>query len=399
MDAQAMRGATDCFDGLEDPRVVGRCDHNLIDIVMIALVATMGDTDDWQEVAMFGRVHHDWFATFLELPNGIPSPDTFERLFARLDPGQMNTCFERWITHLDRLVNPLPGSDDGEVESTRTIAIDGKTLRGSNKARGTTEQKPLHLVSAWSHEAKLVLGQVKCNEKSNEITAIPELLEMLDLPGATVTIDAMGCQRAIAQKLHENKADYALALKDNHQTLHTQAVLLLAEADDDTTPITHETHRTDERGHGREETRVYTTVTLNKHTTHRIDDATRDDWPGLNAIGRVVSTRTVKGACGGTTTQHRYYLLSDPDAKHFAQSVRGHWGIENSAHWVLDVTFGEDANRTSKDHGPENLAILRRLAMNLFRANRDRNKIALKNQRKMIGWDITTVQTLLNGVF
>ena len=208
----------------------------------------------------------------------------------------------------------------------------------------------------------------------------------------------MGCQKAIAQKLHENKAYYALALKDNHKQLHTQAVLLMGEADDAEASLTQATHRTDERGHGREETRIYTTVQLNKHTTHRVDDAARDDWPGLNAIGKVVSTRTVKDK---TTTQHRYYLLSDPDVKHFAKSMphpRG-WGIENSAHWVLDVTFGEDANRTSKDHGPKNLATLRRLAMNLFRANRDRNKIALKNQRKMIGWDMNTVQALLNGVF
>lgn len=389
MDAQAMRDATDLFDELEDPRVVGRCDHRLIDIVMIALVATMGDTDDWQEVAMFGRLHQGWFKKFLELPGGIPSPDTFERVFARLDPAQMNRCFERWITHLDALVNP---ASDGR----RTIAIDGKTLRGSNKARDTTDQKPLHMVSAWGQQSRLVLGQVAVDDKSNEITAIPELLDMLDLPGCTVTIDAIGCQKEIAQKLHANKADYALALKDNHQTLHTQAALLMAEADDEDTTLKHATHRTDERGHGREETRVYTTVTLDDQTTHRVDEATRQAWPGLNAVGRVVSTRAVKGE---TTTQHRYYLLSDSDVKHFAKSVRGHWGIENSAHWVLDVTFGEDANRTSKDHGPENLAILRRLAMNLFRANRDRNKIALKNQRKMIGWDINSVQELLNGVF
>ena len=391
MDAQAMRDATDFFADLQDPRVVGRCDHRLIDIVMITLVATMGDTDDWEEIVLFGRHHHDWFKTFLELPHGIPSADTFARVFARLDPAQMNACFERWITHLARSLD-----SDGEAASTKTIAIDGKTLRGSNKARDSTDQKPLHLVSAWAQESRLVLGQVRCDEKSNEITAVPELLEMLDLGGSTVTLDAMGCQRDIAQKLHENKADYALALKDNHKTLHTQATLLMAEADDQDTTLIHATHRTDERGHGREETRVYTTVRLNDQTTHRISDATRKDWPGLCAVGRVVSTRTIKGKA---TTQHRYYLLSDPDVKRFAKAVRGHWGIENSAHWVLDVTFGEDANRTSKDHGPENLAILRRLSLNLFRVNREKTKISMKCQRKMIGWDINNVQTLLNGVF
>ena len=391
MDAQAMRDATDFFADLQDPRVVGRCDHRLIDIVMITLVATMGDTDDWEEVVLFGRHHRQWFETFLELPHGIPSADTFARVFARLDPAQMHACFERWITHLARSLD-----DDGQAASTKTITLDGKTLRGSNKARDSTDHKPLHLVSAWAQQSRLVLGQVRCDDKSNEITAIPELLDMLDLEGSTVTLDAMGCQKDIAQKLHESKADYALALKDNHKTLHTQATLLMAETDDPDTTLKHQAHRTDERGHGREQTRVYTTARLNDQTTHRISDATRGDWPGLCAVGRVVSTRTEKGK---TTTQHRYYLLSDPDVKHFAASVRGHWGIENSAHWVLDVTFGEDANRTSKDHGPENLAILRRLSLNLFRVNREKTKLSMKCQRKMIGWDINTVQTLLTGVF
>ena len=235
-----------------------------------------------------------------------------------------------------------------------------------------------------------------CDEKSNEITAIPGLLDLLDLPGATVTIDAMGCQKEIVRELHENKADDALALKDNHETPHTLAVLLMSEAEDEQSPVRMKTHRTDGRGHGREEMRVYSVVKLGKQTTHRVSDEVRAAWPGLNAIGKAVDTRTSKGQ---TATHTRYYLLSDPDVKRFAESARGHWGIENSAHWVLDVTFGEDANRTSKDHGPENLAILRRLAMNLFRANRERTKISLKNQRKMIGWDINTVQQLLNGVF
>ncbi len=201
----------------------------------------------------------------------------------------------------------------------------------------------------------------------------------------------MGCQRAIAQQLHEKKADYVLALKDNHPTLHTQAILLLAEADDEPVMFKPATLCTDERSRGRHEVRTYTTVKLNARTSHRI---VRDPWPGLNAVGRVVSERTVKGK---TTTQTRYYLLSaaDADVERFAKAVRGHWGIENSAHWVLDVIFGEDANRTSKDHAPENLAILRRLAMNLFRANRKRTNVALKNQRKKIGWNIDFVTELL----
>lgn len=391
MDVEAWRDAVELFEDLDDPRVVGRCKHQLTDIVMIALVGLIGPCEDWEDVAEFGRAYEGWFKRFLALPNGIPSHDTFARVFGLIDPACMHACFERWLTFLVRSLDR-----DGEEASTKTIAIDGKTLRSSNAAKGTGDQPPLHLVSAWAHESGLVLGQVATDEKSNEITAIPELLDMLDLPGVTVTIDAMGCQKDIAQQLHENKADYALALKDNHKTLHTQAVLLMAEADDEQGPIPGATHRTDERGHGREETREYTTVTLNDQTTHRIDEATRKDWPGLCAIGRVVSTRREKGK---TTTQHRYYLLTDPDVKRFAKAVRGHWGIENRLHWVLDVTMGEDQSRTSKDHGPENLAILRRLALNLLRMAREQTKKTMKKMRNRIGYGVSYLEELLNAVF
>jgi len=293
------------------------------------------------------------------------------------------------MTHLYALLNPESGG-------RRAIAIDGKTLRGSNKARGSGGQNTLHLVSAWAQDARLVLRQVACDDKSNEVTAIPELIETMDLEGCTVTIDAMGCQKQIARKLHEKQADYALALKENHEKLHRQAAMLMMEADDGYDGLTGSTYRTQERTRGRDEVRTYTTVRLNVKTSHRLTPEVLAVWPGLQAIGRVVGERTIKGE---TTTKTRYYLLTDDDVKHFAQAVRGHWGIENSAHWVLDVTFGEDANRTSKDHGPENLAILRRLAMNLFRVNKDRNKIALKRQRKRVGWEITFVEELLNGVF
>jgi len=395
MDVEAWRDAVDLFEDLDDPRVVGRCKHRLADIVMITLVGLIGPCEDWEDVVEFGRAYEDWFKRFLTLEHGIPSHDTFARVFGLLDPACMHTCFERWLTHLVRSLEA--GASGGTFGgSMKTIAIDGKTLRLSNAAQGEADRPPLHLVSAWAHESGLVLAQRACDEKSNEITAIPELLEMLDLEGVTVTIDAMGCQKAIAQKLRVNKADYALALKSNHARLHTQAVLLMSEADDLEASIQHATHRTDERGHGREETRVYTTVTLNDRTTHRVGDATREAWPGLEAIGRVVSTRTIKDK---TTTQTRYYLLSDPDVKHFAKSVRGHWGIENQLHWVLDVTMGEDGNRTSKDHGPENLAILRRLALNLLRMAREHTKKSMKKMRNRIGFGIDYLEELLNAVF
>lgn len=385
MDAESLGGVSRYFDGLDDPRVVGRCDHTLIDIVMIALVALLGECDDFNDVELFGNIHEAWFKRFLKLRNGVPSHDTFERVFARLCPKQMNACFERWVSHLYRAIT-------GEV---KTIAIDGKTLRSSASATGTdADQKPLHLVSAWAQEAKLVLTQVPCDQKSNEITAIPKLIEMMELNGCTVTIDAMGCQRDIARQLHEKQADYVLVLKGNHDTLYTQAILLLAEADEESEHFEVATHCTDERSRGRHEVRTYTTVKLDDRTSHRV---ARDHWPGLSAIGRVVAVRTIKGK---TTSQTRYFLISDRDAdvERFAKAARGHWGIENSAHWVLDVTFGEDACRTSKDHGPQNLAILRRLAMNLFRANRERTKISLKRQRKMVGWNPDTVIELLTHV-
>lgn len=394
MDVEAWRDAVDLFEDLDDPRVVGRCKHQLTDIVMIALVGLIGPCEDWEDVVEFGRAYEAWFKRFLELPHGIPSHDTFARVFGLLDPACMHVCFERWLTHLVRSLEADGSGTSGRA--MKTIAIDGKTLRSSNAAKGATDQPPLHLLSAWAHESGLVLGQVACDAKSNEITAIPELLDMLDLEGATVTIDAMGCQKMIARKLHENGADYALALKSNHAKLHTQAVLLMSEADDEDTPVTHATHRTDERGHGRQESRVYTTVALNERTTHRVDDATRAQWPGLVAFGRVVSTRTIKDQ---TTTQTRYYLLSNPDVKHFAQASRGHWGIENKLHWVLDVTMGEDANRTSKDHGPENLAILRRLALNLLRMAREQTKKTMKKMRSRIGFGIDYLAELLNAVF
>jgi len=382
MDAESLGGVTRYFEGLDDPRVVGRCKHRLIDIVMIALVALMGDCDDWEDVQMFGDIHASWFKKFLALPNGIPSHDTFERLFARLCPRQMNACFERWVSHL---CHALTGE-------SKTISIDGKTLRSSASARETDDdQRPLHLVSAWAQQSKLVLAQIPCDEKSNEITAIPQLIEMLELRGCTVTIDAIGCQQAIAERIHDKKADYVLALKDNQPTLHTQAILLLAEAEDQPKRYKPATHQTDERSRGRHEVRTYTTVKLGAKTSHRI---ARNHWPGLRAVGRVVSQRTVKDK---TTTETRYYLLSDAEAnvERFAAAARGHWGIENSAHWVLDVSFGEDANRTSKDNAPENLAILRRLAMNLFRANRKRTKRSLKGQRKIVGWNPDVVIELL----
>ena len=377
MDAKASRGISRYFETLEDPRIDRTKQHELNDIVMIAIVAVLADAESWTEVELFGKAKEQWFRRFLKLPNGIPSHDTFTRVFARLDPEQWNDCFMRWMRDLAHQMG------------VKTVSIDGKTLRASADA---AEGRPaVHMVSAWAQEARLVLGQVTCHEKSNEITAIPELLTLLELKGCIVTIDAMGCQREIAKQIVQDGGDYILALKDNQQTLHTDAALMLAEAEDQSQKFDLDDHTTEDEGHGRREHRHYTTLKLGNETWR----FAKDRWPGLKAIGRVIRQRTDK-TTGKTSTETCYYLMSVAmAAKRFASAVRGHWGIENSVHWVLDVTYNEDQSRCRKDHGAANFSVLRRLTMNLLRANRERTKMTMKAQRRKIGWDLSFLDDLL----
>lgn len=381
MDADRPRGVSRFFDGVEDPRIDRTKRHKLEDILMIALVAILGGAEAWTQVEMFGRAKRDWFAKFLDLPNGIPSHDTFGRVFARIDPQHLGRSFTRWVEHLaERL----------QVK-TKTIAIDGKTLRGS--ADPANGEPALHLLNAWAHETRLVLGQLACDGKSNEITAIGDLIAMLEIQGCVVTVDAMHTQKAVAEKIKKRGGDYVMALKENQRKLHDDAVLMLAEAEDApaSAKFTLDDHTTEDDGHGRIERRRYTTLSIDKHTWRLGPDR----WPGLKAIGRVVRDRTDK-TTGQTTTQTVYYLMSKPmDVRRFADAVRGHWGIENSVHWVLDVTFNEDRCRCRKDHSDANFALLRRLAINLLRANRDRTKLSMKAQRLRIGWDIPFLDELL----
>lgn len=378
MDAEAARGVTRFFDDLEDPRIHRTRAHRLSDIIMIAIVAVLGDAEHWTEVALFGRSKEAEFRRFLALPNGIPSHDTFNRVFNRLDPEQLNRCFMRWVRHL------------AEGLGVKTVALDGKTLRGSaDPANGAP---PLHLISAWAHEAGLVLGQIACEAKSNEITAVPELIAMLELKGCVVTVDALNTQRDTAEAILAAESDYVMALKTNQRKLHDDAVLMLAEADDEPGRFALDEQCTEESGHGRIERRRYTTLNLNRQTWR----FARSRWPGLKAIGRVIRER-VDRTTGGQTVESVYYLLSAPlGADRFAAAVRGHWGIENSVNWVLDVTFDEDHCRCRTDHGDENFALLRRLALNLLRANRERTKMTMKAQRRKIGWDMSFLNDLLS---
>jgi predicted transposase YbfD/YdcC len=346
---------TKYFSKLKDPRRAHRRKHLLQDIIVIALCAVIAGAQDWQEVALFGRERRDWLKRFLKLANGIPSHDTFERVFDRLEPRAFQTCFRQWVQAIQ------------EALPIKHIAIDGKTLRGS----GSAKLGPLHLVSAWATSQRLSLGQVAVDEKSNEITAIPALLELLDLHGALVTIDAMGCQKAIAQKISERGGDYILTVKDNQEHLLADIRQSFVDAcEKDFAGLEHDTFKTHERGHGREEYRCYTVL----HHTNGLRGAA--DWTGVTTIGMCYSERTVNGV---TSVESRYFIGSrKASAKVYGKALRNHWGIENSLHWQLDVTFDEDHNRVSKRNAAENLALLRRLTLSLLQAHPDKRSIAKK---------------------
>lgn len=329
------------FAELADPRRATKNKlHPLQDILMIVFCAVLSGIEDWVGMETFAREKEAWLRQFLELPNGIPSHDTLSDVMGRLGPGVFAEAFLRWAQ------SALPGLAGEQV------CLDGKALRGSRSADGA-----VHLLSAYAAKARLVLAQQAVDGKSNEITAIPLVLDLLDLQGAVVSIDAMGCQKAIAEKLNQGGADYVLALKDNHPQLREDVGLWLdTEAGKGALAV----HDTLDKDHGRIEIRRYVLS----------DDLTwlrpKQDWTGLQAVGRVESTRIIGGQI---TTEHRYYLSSLTSLERFADVVRRHWAIENGQHWVLDVQFGEDANRARKDHSAENLALVRRMALNVIRHN------------------------------
>ncbi len=370
------------FATLNDPRVERCRVHRLVEIVTIALCGVLCGADDWVAIEAFGQEKEAWLRTFLALPGGIPSHDTFGRVFARLDPDEFRGCFLAWVRAVV-----------GEV-GAQVVAVDGKTLRGSHdRAAG---KEALHLVSAWATASGLVLGQVATDAKSNEITAIPRLLRLLDLDGATVTIDAMGCQTAIAAQLVEQGADYVLALKANQHAIHDlvgrafrdvpRAAGTWLPLADLAPTVTHD------QAHGRAERRRCLAIGDPAYLAY-VDPEGR--WPGLRSIVRLESTRRVGTA---STTEARYYLSSLPaDAAHLARVIRSHWGIENRLHWVLDVAFREDHSRARDGHAPENLAILRHFALNLLRQDRSvRGGVATKRLRAAL--NDAYLRSLLNGL-
>jgi predicted transposase YbfD/YdcC len=359
-DAQAfVAGLQTCFADLRDPRVQGRCDHLVIDILAIALLAVLCGAEDWPEIEEFGRRRATWLSGFLRLPGGIPSHDTFRRVFGLLDRKQFAACLFQWTQALH------------EATGGKVIAIDGKTARRSfNKKSGL---KALHLVTAWASESGLTLGQMACEEKSNEITAIPELLRLLNLEGCTVTIDAMGCQKEIAAQIREQKAHYVLGLKGNQAGLEADMLQLLEEGlDTDFRGMRQGTHETRERGHGRQEERHCRVIEV------PADHPQRAVWKDLCTLVVLTCCRIIAGV---ETWETRLYISSHGvQAKALSDAIRKHWGIENSQHWSLDITFHEDARRQQDRHGAANLAAVRRLALSLLRQEKT-NKRGLHNKR------------------
>ena len=327
------------LDCIEDPRHHNKR-HLLSDMLVVSLCAIISGADAWTQVAEYGRSKLDWFNEFLKLPNGMPSHDTFGRLFARIDPKGFQTFFTRWVQDL------------GESLNGKTVAIDGKTLCGSqDRING---KSAIHMVSAWASDIRIVLGQLQTEAKSNEITAIPELINMLDVKGAIVTTDAMGCQKKITQTIIEKDADYVLQVKDNQPRLHEDITLFFED------PANHrDTFETIDGEHGRVETRRYVS---NQHIDWLQG---KHEWTGIQTICMVSRQREMNGK---VSTENAYFISSlDSHAPTIARAIREHWGIENGLHWCLDISFHEDRCRVRKDHAPENFAIVRHMAINLLK--------------------------------
>lgn len=356
------------FSEIEDPRVQRTRAHLLTDILIIGILSVIAGGKGWEDMETYGLSKHDWLKQFLSLPNGIPCPDTFRRVFERIDPKVFERCFQRWVQSIV------------ETVGAQVIPIDGKTLKGSyDREQG---KSALHLVSAWASEHRLVLGQVKIADKSNEITAIPALLELLNLAGCIITIDAMGTQTAIAATIYNAKADYVLALKANHPTLHGQVKAWFEQAQaQGMLGVNVSYDERVEKGHHRTEKRQVWSVPVSQlPPLHN-----QDDWVGLQSVVMVVRVRHLWNK---TTREVQFYLTSlSSDARKLGQAIRLHWGVENGLHWTMDVTFKEDACRVRTGHAPQNLALLRRIALNALnreqsfrRSNRQKsNRAAMDN--------------------
>jgi predicted transposase YbfD/YdcC len=364
----------DYFADLSDPRVEDRCDHKLIDILFIAVCAVICGADGFTDMEEFGIAKETWLRQFLELPNGIPSHDTFGRVFARLKPGQFQQCFLSWVRAM------------ADVSGNEIVPIDGKKLRRShNKSSG---QRAIELVSAWARANRLMLGQVKVSGESNEITAVPQLLRLLELKGCIVTVDALNCQKEIASEILTQEADYVLSLKGNQGNLRKEVERFFeAVVNDHTYGFTISTHQTIDSEHGRIETRKYWHVNAPEWLKEKFD------WPGLESLGMCEARREINEQA---SEEKRYYLSSLPvDALRLAEAVRGHWAIENSLHWILDVVFREDDSRVRVGHAAENFALIRRIALNLLQQEKTLKR-GVKTKRLKAALDDSYLLKVLN---
>jgi predicted transposase YbfD/YdcC len=370
------------FGDLSDPRINRTKDHDLIDVLVIAICTLLCGGETFNDMEDFGRAKRDWFATFLSLRNGIPSHDTFNRVLAALDPKGFLDCFLRWTQSVRQAI------------PQEIVALDGKALRRAlNK-----DQSIQYVVSAWAENNGLVLGQWKVADKSNEITAVPQLLRVLELSGCIVTVDAMGCQKKIAKEVVEADADYVLALKGNQETVHDEVKTFLDEtlAEKQATRLpgaklslaaaTLAAVETVEKDHGRLETRRY-------YQSTRLEwFADLEKWEGLQSVGLVEAIREIGGK---RTVERRYYLSSLPlDVQLFARAVRGHWGVENKVHWMMDVCFREDQSRARAGYAAENLATLRRLALNLLKREKTKKR-GIKGKQLNASWNHAYLLQLL----
>ena len=368
-------GFLDIFQELDDPRIERKKLHPVPEILLLTLCAVISGCDGWSDIELFGKTHLDFLRRYLTYKHGVPSDDTLRRFFRAIDPEKFQSLFRKWTQSC-----LTPDVTD------KVVAIDGKTLRGSVD----NDKSAIHMVSAFASEAGIVLGQIKTAEKSNEITAIPELLEWLDIRGAIVTIDAMGCQKAIAEKIIEGEGNYLLALKGNQSSLHDD-VKLHFEQPTKTSISTMMHAKTTNKGHGRIEIR-------NCRMSCDIDwlKARHPKWVKLNSIIAITSERYTNDK---VQIETRYFISSlNENAPQALNAVRSHWGIENKLHWVLDMSFGEDQSHIRKNNAPTNMAVMRHVALNMMRQVKIK-RVSLKKMRQLAGWDHSVLASILDKGF